>query len=215
MRKSLITSLYSEDVRTILDCAFSKDDSRFDPDRQVDIAKRLVSWKIDPQFSYAGRNAVDAALAQIVLRHIELHLPDFTLMEHERLIHARPAYRTPTLSKDMLVKPIRLFMIDWCLSGSGQSWPEAYHATWLPGYDVFVVTLSQDTDEALGLTDLAIGWFRDDNIFDKSCGRIVTRYWRTIATEHGQPMWETFVSAGRFDEATARKWARRVHWNVY
>lgn len=152
-------------------------------------------------------------LAQIVLGDIELRLPDFTVMQQGRLAHARPGFRTPTLSNDMLVKPLHLFTIDWSLSSPGLSWPEAYHATGRPGYDVFAVMMSQDTDEPSGITDPAIGWFPDRNIFDRARRRIITRFWKTLAAENGQQKWEAFISEGRMDGRTVRKWAAIVRWN--
>lgn len=215
MRKTLLEAIYSPDVRRILDRILISSLPPAGPEQDGEIRKLLESWNIDPDFTHAGHDAVDVALAQIALGHVEILLPDFTVLRHGRLFHARRPFETPHLSEDMLFKPIHLFTIDWALSAPGFSWPESYYATWLPGYDSFVVTLSQDSDEILGVSDLAIGWFSDRNVFEASCGRVVARYWKRMALEDGQEMWEGFVSEGRINEKTVRRWSRRVPWTKY
>ena len=60
-----------------------------------------------------------------------------------------------------LLNPIHLFEINWADS-PGWTWPEAYYATFLPGYDVYAVTLSQGSGDSYDYFDLAIGCFRVD-----------------------------------------------------
>jgi len=55
--------------------------------------------------------------------------------------------------------PQYLLTINWADSGPGFSWPVAYHVTWVPICDEYVVTQSADSPDAFGYCDFAIGYF--------------------------------------------------------
>jgi hypothetical protein len=97
---------------------------------------------------------------------------------------------------------------DW----PGLSCPEAYFVTRLLGYNVVVVMISHDMDEALGVADLEIAWFNDTNLFERACRMTICRHWKAWAASHSQPEWEAFVAEGCIDERTATAWARLVRW---
>ena len=111
-------------------------------------------------------------------------------------------------------KPQYLFTINWADSGPGFSWPEAYYATWLPYYNVFVVTASQDSPEMHGYTDEAIGWFdKDKDIIDGSAAVIRDDWWLGQYSEYDQQQWEHLFGTGLVDEETAYQWASEVWGN--
>ena len=78
------------------------------------------------------------------------------------------------------------------------SWPEAYYVTQLPGWDVHVVTASQDSDEIYGYEDFAIGWFDTKQDAVDGAKDVLIRYWRSLHSEYDQQRWEELfdISAG-------------------
>ena len=64
--------------------------------------------------------------------------------------------KEPSQLPSRILLPKHLFTINWANSAPGLSWPEAYYVTQLPGWDVYIVTASQDTDEIYGYEDFAI-----------------------------------------------------------
>ena len=104
-------------------------------------------------------------MAAIVLERIQDTLPQWAsvkLRENEyeenvitlaREVKARRARCTVELV------PQYLLTINWADSGPGFSWPVAYHVTWVPIYDEYVVTQSADSPDAFGYCDFAIGRF--------------------------------------------------------
>ena len=113
----------------------------------------------------SGYSEDDAAVAAIVLERIQDTLPQWASFrrrdnENEedvitlgRNVKARQALRTVELV------PQYLLTINWADSGPGFSWPVAYHVTWVPIYNEYVVTQSADSPDAFGYCDFAIGRF--------------------------------------------------------
>ena len=90
--------------------------------------------------------------------------------------------------------------------------PEDYHLAWLPGFDEYVVTKSQDSSDAYGYEDLCIGHFsgRADPL--RGARRLIVGDWKEQAAGGGQEHWQDFWRSGLVDEPTARRWAKTV-WN--
>jgi hypothetical protein len=89
------------------------------------------------------------AVAQILLHHVQGMLPQWASVgdtvrlnrkAHKRHKDARLAFN-----------PQLVCTINWADSGPGFSWPEAYHVTYLPGFDKFVITASRDGPDAWGV----------------------------------------------------------------
>ena len=88
--------------------------------------------------------------------------------------------------------------INWANSAPGLCWPEAYYVTQLPGWDVHIVTASQDTDEIYGYEDFALGWFDTKQDAVEGAKDVLIRYWRSLHSEYDQQRWEELfdISAG-------------------
>ena len=213
-RRHIVEWIYSPDVRTVIEAYLGKSATEsFDVDAHPDIARIISSWALDPHWEEWGYSALDAAAAQIALRRIQSYASDFTPLKAGEPVHERPNCALPGPSDQTFLKPVFLFAIDWALSAPGVSWPEAYYATWLPGYNVFVVTMSHDTDEAMGVSDLAIGVFSDANIFERACRIVVRRHWKRAVAFGESEIWEHFLCPGRIDEETVRRqWAQSIPW---
>jgi hypothetical protein len=109
--------------------------------------------------------------------------------------------------------PIFLFEINWADSGPGFSWPEAYYATWLPGFDRYLVTMSADSTDAHGYTDLAIGQFPADEDFNGGVKRAICDWWRRCTNDQPESAWAYLFGDGEIDEAEAYRWRKEV-WGV-
>lgn len=100
---------------------------------------------------------------------------------------------------DGLLNPVFLFMINWADSGPGYSWPESYYAVHLPGYNVIVVTASQDSTDAYGYADIAIGYFDATADLATKATRLIEGWWRYMYDAYGQEPWEEELGGGELD----------------
>ena len=92
------------------------------------------------------------ATAAILLERVQDELPQWASVREDhvtvgRNLRDRAAERTVELT------PQFLLMLNWADSGPGFSWPEAYNVTYVPLYDVFIVTGSVDSSDIYGVTD--------------------------------------------------------------
>jgi hypothetical protein len=160
---------------------------------------------------YLDQNALSNAVARIVLTSIQHRLPQWTVVRGDGQVQYARAYR-PGRHAPVEFLPQHLFTINWADSGPGFSWPEAYHAVFLPGFDRYVVTASQDSPDVHGYTDEAIGHFGEDSDREKAIGRIIRDWWSWQA-DTGQPRWAYLFDTGEIDTITAEAWGDAV-WPV-
>jgi hypothetical protein len=160
---------------------------------------------------YLDENASSNAVARIVLTSIQHRLPQWAAVRADGQVRYARAYR-PARHAQVEPLPQYLFTINWADSGPGFSWPEAYHATFLPGFDRYVVTASQDSPDVHGYTDEAIGHFGKDEEREASIGRVIRDWWSWQA-DTGQPRWAYLFGVGEIDSDTATAWGDAV-WPV-
>jgi hypothetical protein len=158
-----------------------------------------------------GYSEEDAAVAAIILERIQCTLPQWAsvkLRENEndevvvtlaREIKERNARRTVELV------PQYLMTINWADSGPGYSWPVAYHVTWVPIYDRYVVTQSADSPDAFGYCDFAIGHFAATSGFVEAAEAEIKSNWEWQRDQFSQLGWEYLFGNGLIDEATATR----------
>jgi hypothetical protein len=156
--------------------------------------------------------ALANAVARIVLSAIESRLPQWAAFDHTgTVIHGRKQVgKAPHKQRQLSTIPRKLFTINWAQSGPGYSWPDSYHITWLPIYDVWVITLSQDSTDVYGYADLAIDWLDKDADIIEGARNIITMGWREQFLGYDQNHWESVLDSDLVDEATAYKWADSV-----
>ena len=157
----------------------------------------------------SGYSEDDAAVAAVVLERIQDTLPQWAsvkLRENEdeetvitlgREIKARHARRTVELI------PQYLLTINWADSGPSFSWPVAYHVTWVPIYDEYVVTQSADCPDAFGYCDFAIGHFSKTDNFISDAASEIGGDWEWQRDQFCQSSWAYLFGNGLIDEATA------------
>ena len=148
-------------------------------------------------------------MAAIVLERIQDTLPQWAsvkLRENEyeetvitlaREVKARRARRTVELV------PQYLLTINWADSGPGFSWPVAYHVTWVPIYDEYVVTQSADSPDAYGYCDFATGHFPRTDDFVKAAANEIKGDWEWQRDQFCQNRWAYLFDNGLIDKATA------------
>jgi len=156
--------------------------------------------------------ALKNAVARIALGSIQRELPRFVYRDAEsgRYLPARRAYPVPM--RPLRLTPEFLFQINWADSGPGISWPESYHLTHVFGYDRWVVTMSQDSTDVWGYTDLAIGWFGVHEEKREGVRRVISDWWRAQGDGSEQARWTAVWKEGMVSEEEANDWADEV-WN--
>jgi hypothetical protein len=165
---------------------------------------RLVADADGASSSLALQNAV----ARIALSSAQGRLPQWAL------VHLSGGVQFGRLGwlrdpQPVSLAPQFLFEINWADSGPGFSWPEAYHCTFLPGFDGSVVTASADSTDAYGYTDIAIGWFVATVDWRTGCKRVITDWWRQRLEYDGEA-WEYLFNAGAVPEEEAYKWREEI-----
>jgi hypothetical protein len=148
------------------------------------------------------------AVARLVLEGIQNRLPTSAVCYGGSVVLTRDyAAKTPR-KLDLL--PRFLFQINWANSGPGISWPVAYYLAWLPVYDVYVITESADSPEALGYCDRALGWFDIDTPIEDGAKRVIAGDWQQRYSEFGQEHWEDFWDEGLITTETVWAWAAEI-----
>lgn len=175
-------------------------------DGDSSVGTRRIRLRRD-QSGDTSERTVGNAVARLALNSIRGHLPQW---------YARYADGTcvfgrdtePGLLREVQMKPVHLFTINWADSGPGYSWPVAYYATWIPGFDRFVVTSSADSEDYFGYADVALGWFPGKTPVVKGSRRVLVAFWSSIAEY--QSKWQDFLESGVVDEGMADRWVRGV-----
>lgn len=153
--------------------------------------------------------ALDNAVARLVLGSVQNRLPQvgFVSADHKVTLGRQPI---PGYPRGVLVLPQFLFEINWADSAPGVSWPETYHATFLPIYDRYIVTAAQDSVDIWGVTEIAIGSFaRELNLLEGAKG-VITDFWRMQLDQWGQDHWEHLWEPGLVSDEQAYAWAAEV-----
>ena len=146
----------------------------------------LDEWDIPQDISEYRR--LDAAVAQILLDRVQDHLPRWAAVTGDSLQFARPIADRRALRKVEML-PRRLLTINWADSGPGFSWPVAYYATYVPGYNRTVVTASGDCPDALGVCDIALGSFGPETPLLEGSGAIIRDERANRRREFDQSRW--------------------------
>jgi len=152
--------------------------------------------------------ALANAVARLVLGGIQDRLPTSAICYPDMIVRTRDYYPKTRRKLDLL--PRFLFQINWANSAPGISWPVAYYVTWLPVYDVYVITESADSPDALGYCDRALGWFDADTPLREGAKRVIAGDWQRQHNEWDQQHWEHFWDEGLITTAEAWEWAAGV-----
>lgn len=115
---------------------------------------------------------LDAAVGQMLLRDMGCRLP--------RLRYRRDCRdRSTEQHGPLYFAPQYLFTITWPSQKPGLRGPIAYHRTWMPVFDRYVVTASEPTDGPNGYCDFALGSFADVPDWPTLAGETIYQDWLT------------------------------------
>jgi len=152
-------------------------------------------------------------VAEIVLSNVKGDLPQWAAFyEGGHAKWGRELKLKLVEKRDEILDPIFLLMINWADSGPGFSWPESYYATYLPGYDIYIVTASQDSDDMHGFTDEAIDYFKvDDPSWILEPSKTIVKYWWSWSYKKWyQYPWVEVFSPGEISLQEAHELSNKV-----
>jgi hypothetical protein len=164
-----------------------------------------------------GYTESDAAVAAIVLERIQERLPQWA--SFREIKDGNTVKEVVTLGRNVKERrakrkietaPRHLLTINWADSGPGFSWPVAYYVTWVPIYDVFVVTASADSPDAFGYCDFAIGHFPNTKEFVAEAAQRIKADWTWQHSSWDQQRWAYLFDTGLIDGETADRLAKEV-----
>ena len=142
-------------------------------------------------------------VAEIVLFPIRSSLPQWAAVYYNGHIKFSREHQLRLIKKrDDLLNPSYLCGINWADTGPGLSWPEEYHLTLLPGYNIYVLTESQDSEEVHGYTDLALACIPvTDQGYPplKEALQVIENWWQAELDLWYQSPWEQLLSSGVYN----------------
>ena len=155
-----------------------------------------------------GYSESDAAVASIILELVQNRLPQWSAArqkegsEELQIIVGRQlnSHRAERITE---LLPQHLMTINWADSGPGYSWPVAYHVTWVPLYDKYIVTESADSPDAHGYCDFAIGSFGPSDDFVREAANEIENDWGWQRNQFCQFARAYLFETGLIDEMTA------------
>ena len=153
----------------------------------------------------------DAAVASIVLERIHNSLPQWLATryahdpnkETEIILGRQP--NNPDIDRTVQLVPRHLLTINWADSGPGFSWPVAYYATYIPLYDVHIVTESADCDDMFNVCDIAIGHFKVGEDIVEASLEVVKSEWEQQRDQMCQGKWAYVFDQGLISTERANK----------
>lgn len=158
---------------------------------------------------YSSEFEIPNAVARIALSRVQNGLPSWACTNSEGEILVARQYSDHE-NRVVELLPQYLFTINWADSGPGFSWPEAYYLTWLPEFDRYVVTASQDSPDCYGYEDIAIG---SSALFPDRVGiarDIITNFWNRQRKEYDQQPWEYLFGNGLVTSEESYRWRESV-----
>ncbi len=162
---------------------------------------------------YSSEYDVPNAVARLALARIQECLPAWAGVNDSGHYFTSRQY---TRSEIAMVNyhPQHLFTINWADSGPGFSWPEAYYLVWLPVFERYVVTASQDSPDCYGFEDIAIGWqfFSDDRV--AIAKEIILANWGSVHKPNYEEGWAYLFGTGLVSEDEANSWREEI-WPTY
>lgn len=165
----------------------------------------LVEPNADGEHSELG---LANAVARLALSRVQDRLPQWGVVDADGNVELAREHRA-SKARQVDLLPQFLFNINWADSGPGFSWPESYHAAFVPGFGRYVVTASADGTDAYGYADIAIGWFEDEETLLEGSKRVILKWWQEYR-DHDHEGWVYLFSTGIVGEEEALRWKEEV-----
>jgi hypothetical protein len=166
-------------------------------------------WGIAAHRGLHDKYIIENAVARICLADIQDELPKwFSTDRHGNTMRGREI--RPTVERRSgILHPDLLFMINWAYTAPGISWPESFYVTFLPYYEVYIVTVSSDSNDTYGYPDIAIGFSASNISIQETIRKVVTTWWADNAPDNPDG-WADFLIDGEIDESTARRFLKNA-----
>ncbi|MBS0394449.1 MAG: hypothetical protein JSR54_07455 [Proteobacteria bacterium] len=160
-----------------------------------------------------GFHRLQAAAAHCLLVPAWDRLPRWRVGSQGHIRIARqnlnPRYRP---RRKIETAPIHLVTIDRGATPVGLVDHVAYHATWVPGYECRVVTVSGETAQEAGYLDFAIACIEANGDWRRTAKRAVLSDWQRLAGQ-GALRWKEMVAGGLISESEAIELANEA-WRL-
>lgn len=141
------------------------------------------------------------AAAAVVLSGIQRRLPQWGGFDGSQVHLSRKLNRSSDGA--LQLAPTLVCMVNWATSGPNCSWPIAYHLTYLPAFDVEVLTASSDIPELFGgMCDIAIASSPPKPNRRHLAIEMIAACWQDQIATFGSG-WEDVVTSGLVDRLTA------------
>ena len=122
--------------------------------------------------------ALNNAVARIALAPVRKSLPVWGTYGDGKVYHTRQEDIESKLpARGFRSQPVLALTLNWADSGPGYSWPLDYYISWIPFYDLYVVTASYDSDDIEGYLDVAIGILEEGAEVETDLKRVITGHW--------------------------------------
>jgi hypothetical protein len=158
----------------------------------------------------AEPDRLQITVAQILLHQVQDSLPHWARTTNDGTLVTNRKRHKRHKDARLHFTPRLLFWINWASSGPGFEWPEAYHVTYIPGWEKYIFTASRDGADTLGCADHAIGTADKSDDLQQATRKVLTSYWQGQADRYNQPRWESCIEEGLIDDRTANAWAKAV-----
>ena len=198
--------------------ANTPDYSDLEPQAYEDNGLNYVTLRHDYTGIEGSDNALSDAVARIALKSIEHRLPQFMAFNRDASEIEWGRHYGDLAQRNeqpVVLMPRLAFSINWADSAPGISWPESYHVTYIPGYDLYIVTGSNDTPEVYGYCDRAIGHFPRSMEVVKGVRELLMEDWAKMFHGFDQGRWQDFLDEGIIRETQAINWRNRVWSGQY
>lgn len=180
---------------------------------EVDVYQPVSKGVYVKSGQYSSEYDVPNAVARLALARIQDSLPAWAGVNDKGEYFSSRQY---TRSEVAMVNyhPQHLFTINWADSGPGFSWPEAYYLVWLPVFERYVITASQDSPDCYGFEDVAIGWqfFDEDRV--ELAKDIILANWGSVHKPNYEEGWAYLFGTGLVSEDEANSWREEI-WPIY
>jgi hypothetical protein len=158
---------------------------------------------------YSEEHEIPNAVARLALARIQDELPVWSSINQQgEFVVARTYTRAEVAMVNFF--PQHLFTINWADSGPAVSWPEAYYLVWLPVFERYVITASQDSTDCYGFEDIAIGWqfFSDDRV--ELAKEVIQANWGSVHKPNCEEGWQCLFATGTVSAEEALLWREEI-----
>ncbi len=150
---------------------------------------------------------LSVAVAQILLNPIQDTLPNWGSVRNDGEVILGRLRKNRSKDARLNFNPQHVCTINWADSAPGICWPEAYHVTYLPGFNKYIITASRDGKDTFGCTDNALGFENSDLSPEEAARLAIVAYWKDQVYDVDQGRWAYLFNEGLIDSDTANSWA--------